>query len=144
MRVSLAVLFKLLIIGWASVWVAALPLFHTHLPGAFEKPVGLPHTVFSSDLPGEFTAFSHRTATDQAELSASAYNSQELGFVASAPLDDGKRKPLAPTASLVLAIVSPHALPASGLLRDLPPGQPEHSWSPDSHGLRAPPAPVSS
>ena len=102
MKASLVVLSRLLIIGWACVWVAALPLFHTHLPGAFEKPVGLPHTVFSSDLPGEFSAFSHRTAWDEAELSALAFHSQELGFVASASLDDGKRKPLGQSASVLL------------------------------------------
>jgi hypothetical protein len=144
MNASLAVLSKLLIVGWASVWVAALPLFHTHLPGAFEKGVGLPHTVFSSDLPGEFSVFSHhRTASDQAELSAPALHSPELGFVASASLDDGKRKPLGQTASLFLPSVSPDRLLAFRRVHAHPVILPEPGWSPDSHGLRAPPAPVS-
>ena len=143
MRASLVALSRLLIIGWATVWVAALPLFHTHLPGAFEKPVGLPHTVFSSDLPGEFSAFSHRTAWDEAELSALAFHSQELGFVASASLDDGKRKPLGQPTSVFLLPFTPPALLTPRLLYDLRVAQPETLWSSDSHGLRAPPPPVS-
>jgi len=140
MKASLVVLSRLLIIGWACVWVAALPLFHTHLPGAFEKSVGLPHTVFSSDLPGEFSAFSHRTAWDEAELSALAFHSQELGFVASASLDDGKRKPLGQSASVLLFHVSPPSLQTLQLLHDLPTAHPETFRSQDSHGLRAPPS----
>lgn len=143
MRASLVVLSRLLIIGWACVWVAALPLFHTHLPGAFEKPVGLPHTVFSSDLPGEFSAFSHRTAWDEAELSALAFHAQELGFVASASLDDGKRKPLGQSASVLLFRVIPLSLQTLQLLHELPAAHPQTFWSQDSHGLRAPPSAVS-
>ena len=142
-KASLVVLSRLLIIGWASVWVAALPLFHTHLPGAFEKSVGLPHTVFSSDLPGEFSAFSHRTAWDEAELSALAFNTQELGFIASASLDDGKRKPVGQTASVVLFRVTPPTLQTLHPLHDLPAVHPETLWPQDSHGLRAPPSPLS-
>lgn len=143
MKASVVVLSRLLIIGWGSVWIAALPLFHTHLPGAFEKPVGLAHTVFSSDLPGEFSAFSHRTARDEAELSALGFHSQELGFVASASLDDGKRKPLGQTASVLLFRVTPSSLQTLQLLHDLPAAHPETLRSQDSHGLRAPPSPIS-
>jgi hypothetical protein len=143
MKASLVVALRILIIGWASVWVVALPLFHTHLPGVLDKPVGLPHTVFSSDLPGEFSAFSHRTTTDEAEFSALAFHSQELGFVTSASLDDGKRKPLGHTASLFLAPVTPRSLPAIRLLEDLPALQPDSIYAPASHGLRAPPGPLS-
>jgi len=142
MKASLVVLSRLLIIGWASVWIAALPLFHTHLSGAFEKPVGLAHTVFSSDLPGEFSAFSHKTARDEAELSALAFHPQELGFVASASLDDSKRKPLGQTASVLLFPVTPSSLQTLQLLHDLPAAHPETLRSQDSHGLRAPPSPV--
>ena len=142
MRVSLIVLSRFLLIGWASVWVAALPLFHTHLPAVFETPVGLPHTVFSSDLPGEFSAFSHRTAWDETELTTLALNSQELGFVASASLDDGKRKPLGQTTSVFLLRVPPPSLLTFRLFHDLPVAQTEILWLPDSHGLRAPPFPV--
>jgi hypothetical protein len=141
MKGSLVILSKLLIIGWASVWIAALPLFHTHVPDAFEKPVGLPHTVFSSDLPGEFSAFNHRTAKDDSELSPLSFNSEELGFIASASLDDGKRKPLEQTACLFFFPVTASAHVAFRFLR--PVTQSDPLWSPHSYGLRAPPAPAS-
>ena len=143
MNASLLMLSRLLVIGWVCVWIAALPLFHTHVPDGLEKSLGVPHTVFSSDLPGEFSAFSHRTARDEAELSALGFHSQELGFVASASLDDGKRKPLGQTASVLLFRVTPSSLQTLQLLHDLPAAHPETLRSQDSHGLRAPPSPIS-
>lgn len=143
MKASIVVLSKLVIIGWASVWVAALPLFHTHLPGPFGMSASQPHTVFSVDLPGEFSAFNHRAAPDDAELSAPAFHTQELGFVASTTIDDGKRKPLAQTAFLFLAPVNALAPPIFRLLHHRPVADPDTPWASDSHGLRAPPAPVS-
>ena len=143
MKASLLILSRFLVIGWACVWVAALPLFHTHMPGVLDKPVGLPHTVFSSDLPGEFSAFSHRTASDDAEFSPLAFHSQELGFAASASLDDGKRKPFEHTASASLVPMNRPALLTIRLLHHLPLAQPETFRSFESHGLRAPPEPLS-
>ncbi|HKR80186.1 MAG TPA: hypothetical protein VJR69_10835 [Nitrospira sp.] len=143
MNASLLMLSRLLVIGWACVWSAALPLFHTHLPGGLEKSFAVPHTVFSSDLPGEFSAFSHRTAQDEAELSGFAFHSQELGFVASASSDDAKRKSPVQTASLLLLRVVPSVDPTFEQLPVASAIEPRRLWSEDSHGLRAPPSPVS-
>jgi hypothetical protein len=121
------------------VWAGALPLFHTHIPAALDKSGGLPHTVFSSDLPGEFAAFSHRTVSDEAELSAPTFHSQELGFAATASVD-GKRKPLEQTASASLHVIRP-AFVTVRLDHDLPLTQCDTLHSSDSHGLRAPPRP---
>ena len=46
----------LLTLVWVIIWIATVPLFHTHLPDASDltSPQGLAHTVFSPDLPGEF------------------------------------------------------------------------------------------
>ena len=143
MNASPPMLFRLLVIGWACVWIAALPLFHTHLPGGLEKSLAVPHTVFSSDLPGEFSAFSHRTAQDEAELSAFAFHSQELGFVASASSDDAKRKSPGQTASVLLLRVVPSADPTFERLPVASATEARRLWSEDSHGLRAPPSSVS-
>jgi hypothetical protein len=141
---AVAVLLRFLLIGWASVWIAALPLFHTHLPGIFQQPFGIPHTVFSPDLPGEYSAFSHQTVPDESRLSVLALHSPELGFVASAASvdEDGKRKPRSDRSiSLVPALIAPTL--ASQRIQVLPPLDPHTQWSSHSHGIRAPPAPVS-
>ena len=142
-RKAVAVLSRFLLIGWAGVWIAALPLFHTHLPSIFQQPVGIPHTVFSPDLPGEYLAFSHQTVPDESDLSVLASHSPELGFVASAELEeDGKRKPQSDgSLSLVPPLITPTL--SSQRVHDLPPLDPLTQWSPDSHGIRAPPAPIS-
>jgi hypothetical protein len=50
---------RLLILAWLMTWVTTVPLFHTHLPDTTDGPAslqgGLAHTVFSPDLPGEFS-----------------------------------------------------------------------------------------
>jgi hypothetical protein len=143
MNASLLMLSRLLVIGWVCVWIAALPLFHTHVPDGLEKSLGVPHTVFSSDLPGEFSAFSHRTAHDEAELSAFAFQFQELGFVASASSDDSHRKSPPQTASLLLRGVVSYTDPTFERLPVTSATEPLRLWSEDSHGLRAPPSPVS-
>jgi hypothetical protein len=141
-RSALIVLSRFLLIGWASVWIAALPLFHTHLPSIFQQPVGVPHTVFSPDLPGEFWAFNHQTAPDESDLSVLVMNSPELDFVASLE-EDGKRKSWEDGGSVLAVLLSSTACPQSRwvpppAIRDL-----HCRWSPFSHGLRAPPQPVS-
>src|SRR5690242_15664131 len=48
----------LLTLVWVITWVATVPLFHTHLPDVNDGRAshhGLAHTVFSPDLPGEFS-----------------------------------------------------------------------------------------
>ena len=139
MIASLLMLSRLLVIGWASLWIAALPLFHTHFPNALEKSLAVPHTVFSSDLPGEFSVFSHRTAQDESELSALAFHSQELGFVASASSDGGKRHSQGQTASAFLLPVIAFDPPTFEHLQVSSGVGPQYLWSPASHGLRAPP-----
>jgi hypothetical protein len=141
-RKPLHVLSQFLLIGWASVWITALPLFHTHLPGVFQQRVGLAHTVFSPDLPGEYRAFSHTTAHDETELSVLTSNSPELGFVASFE-EDGKRNLLYERNALLFGIFTPPTRLASQRVQELPIIVPKTRWSPDTHGLRAPPAPVS-
>ena len=141
-RKVLVVLSRLLLIGWASVWFTALPLFHTHLPGAFQQRLGLPHTVFSPDLPGEYWAFSHHTASDESQLSVLVFSSPELGFVASFE-EDGKRKPVF---ERIFGFLNPVVLPtilSSQRCEALSLTDPNTSWSSCSHGSRAPPSPVS-
>ena len=138
----LLTLSKFLLIVWASVWIAALPLFHTHLPSIFQQPVGLPHTVFSPDLPGEYWAFSHKTTPEEFDLSVLAFNSPELGFIASWENED-KKQPLWEQSSVLIVpsipppLLSPHGIQA------LPGVDPTLPDSSRIHGLRAPPAPVS-
>jgi hypothetical protein len=143
MNASLSMLSRVLVIGWACVWIGALPLFHTHLPGGLDQSLALAHTVFSSDLPGEFSAFSHRTAQDETELSALAYHFQELGFVASASSDDDKRKSPGQTVSAFLLPVIPSAALTLEQQHIAPVPAAQRLWSQDSHGLRAPPSLVS-
>ena len=143
MNASLLMLSRLLVIGWACVWSAALPLFHTHFSGELGKSLAMPHTVFSSDLPGEFSAFMHRTAQDESELSSFALNFQELGFVASASFDGDKRKAPGQTASVFVPSVVPSAAPTLEQLHDARVPESQGLWSRDSHGLRAPPSPIS-
>ena len=141
-RKTVAVLSRFLLIGWASVWIAALPLFHTHLPRVFQQPVGIPHKVFSPDLPGEYLVFSHPTAPDESELSVLGSHSPELGFVASAALEDEDGKPQSDrSVSLVPALIAP--MLAFQRVHDLPPLNLHTQWPPGSLGIRAPPAPVS-
>lgn len=143
MKASYIMLSRFFVIGWACVWVTALPLFHTHFSGELGKSLAMPHTVFSSDLPGEFSAFMHRTAQDESELSAFALNFQELGFVASASFDGDKRKAPGPTASVFLPRVVPSAAPTLEQLHVALVSESQRLWSQDSRGLRAPPSPVS-
>ena len=77
---------RILTLTWLVVWVLTVPLFHVHVPDAKAGPVylhsGLPHTVFSPDLPGEFSHFSitrdHRR--DSPDLSQVSLNYPELDF----------------------------------------------------------------
>jgi hypothetical protein len=80
---------RLLILMWVVTWVTTIPLFHTHLPDINDGPTsrqGLAHTVFSPDLPGEFSC-PHRNVL---HVSNRVSNSPELGFVLST--DDSKNR----------------------------------------------------
>ena len=78
---------RLLCVVWVITWVITVPLFHTHLPDISDGQAsqsGVAHTVFSPDLPGEFTRVSNAHHQDQfAHLSNWVFNSPELGFVLS-------------------------------------------------------------
>jgi hypothetical protein len=124
------------------VWIAALPLFHTHLPGDLDQAVGVPHTVFSRDLPGEYRAFHHKTTPNESDLSGLAPNSPELGFVASLG-EDGKRKPWEAGASLLAISIASPAYPGSQWIHQTAIIDLNSRWLPYSHGFRGPPAPVS-
>jgi hypothetical protein len=136
------VLSRLLLVGWASVWIAALPLFHTHLPSVFEQAVGVPHTVFSRDLPGEYWAFHHKATPNESDLSGLASNSPELGFVASLG-EDGKRKPWKEGDSVLAVPLAFPALPLTPWVSRAAILDAHSRWLPLNHGVRAPPAPVS-
>ena len=74
---------RLFILTWVILWVITVPLFHTHLPDVTYGPAslqgGLAHTVFSPDLPGEFSCAHDHLA----HVSTRVANSPELGFVLS-------------------------------------------------------------
>ena len=85
---------------WPITWLTAVPLFHIHLPDISNRQaaqVGVAHTVFSPDLPGEFSSFSNAKPEDPfPQLSHWVFNSQELGFVLSeGSKDREKGNPLA-------------------------------------------------
>jgi hypothetical protein len=91
----------LLTLAWVILWVAAVPLFHTHLPDVNDglaSHQGLAHTVFCPDLPGEFSS-PHRSAV---HLSTKSQNSPELGFVLSTE-DSKNRTEEEPSALYVLS-----------------------------------------
>lgn len=75
---------RLLILVWTVIWIATVPLFHTHLPDISDRAMstgGIAHTVFSPDLPGEFLRFSPANQGPFTHLSKRVLNSPELGFV---------------------------------------------------------------
>ena len=105
---------RLLVSGWVIIWVTTVPLFHTHLPDISDGQAsqsGVAHTVFSPDLPGEFSC----RHDNLAHLSKRVLNSPELDFVLSSERSkdrDGKQpsvlsilccllnRPLLPTAAI--------------------------------------------
>ena len=75
---------RLLILAWTVIWIATVPLFHTHLPDISDRAIstgGIAHTVFSPDLPGEFFRFSAASQGPSTHLSNRALHAPELGFV---------------------------------------------------------------
>jgi len=90
-----------LTLAWVILWVATVPLFHTHLPDVNDlaSRQGLAHTVFSPDLPGEFFC----AHSNGFQLSTRSQNSPELGFVLSTAEDSKNKTYQAPS---VLTIFS--------------------------------------
>src|SRR5215831_300701 len=73
-----------LVLAWTVIWIATVPLFHTHLPDISDRAIstgGIAHTVFSPDLPGEFFRFSAASQGPSTHLSNRALHAPELGFV---------------------------------------------------------------
>jgi hypothetical protein len=123
---------RLLVSVWVITWVTTIPLFHTHLPDIFDQQAsqnGVAHTVFSPDLPGEFSRFSSTNHHDQfAHLSSRVLNSPELDFVLSECSKDreGKQpsvfsilcclpnRPLLPTAAIESRAIPPGLLVLAG------------------------------
>ena len=104
---------RLLVSVWVIIWVTTVPLFHTHLPDISDRQAsqgGVAHTVFSPDLPGEFSC----RHDNLAHLAKRVLNSPELDFVLSECSKDreGKQpsvlsilcclpnRPLLPTAAI--------------------------------------------
>lgn len=132
---------RLLVSVWVITWVTTVPLFHTHLPDISDGQAsqsGVAHTVFSPDLPGEFSC----PHDNLAHLSKRVSNSPELDFVLSSERSkdrDGKQpsvlsilccllnRPLLPTAAIESCAIPRGLLVLAGL-----------------QGPRAPPSVVSS
>jgi hypothetical protein len=90
---------RLLVSVWVIIWVTTVPLFHIHLPDLSDRQAsqgGVPHTVFSRDLPGEFSRFSNANHHDHfAHMSSRVLNSPEFNFVISSERskDRGVKQP---------------------------------------------------
>jgi hypothetical protein len=85
---------RFLAVAWIITWVTTVPLFHVHIPDTTDRWSALrsggTHTVFTGDLPGEF---SHPFHDGFGHLSQRAVNSPELGFVVfNSKSDDEKAK----------------------------------------------------
>lgn len=79
---------------WLALWILTLPLFHIHTQTETQR--GIPHSVFSADLPGEYAPPStdsvagggqDQQSTKAARL-ASGSSYPELAFTASVPAKD--------------------------------------------------------
>src|SRR5262245_66198019 len=70
---------------WVTVWITTVPLFHIHLPDSTDSwsalQSGGAHTVFSPDLPGEFSVpFVSSHQQRSCSLSKRAVNSPEMSI----------------------------------------------------------------
>ena len=88
---------RLFVLAWLTIWIIAVPLFHTHVPdntdGWSALHSGGAHTVFTPDLPGEYSPPFHDNQPGRSsQLSGRAINSPELGIPISDDPDDHKIK----------------------------------------------------
>jgi hypothetical protein len=104
----------LLILAWVIIWLTTVPLLHIHLPDTTGGPAslqgGLAHTVFSPDLPGEFShSFNVAHQEHFFHVSNRVSNSPELGI---ALLDDNDAKKRKVRQASVLGVqpISPQLL----------------------------------
>lgn len=83
-----------LVLSWLAMWVLVLPLFHVHTQA--ENQRGIPHSVFSEDLPGEYASRSSDNGagrgkprhSDDAGRLSSGSSFPELAFTAPVPARD--------------------------------------------------------
>ena len=90
---------RLLILAWLTIWITALPLFHIHVPDTTDRwsalQSGGAHTVFTPDLPGEFSHPFHDSQQGHSgHLSNRAVNSPEIGIAILDDPDERKGKTL--------------------------------------------------
>jgi len=75
---------RLLIVAWLIIWVTSVPLYHIHIPDNTDRWSALQggaHTVFTPDLPGEFSPTWHDVLPGHfGHLSQRAVHSPELGI----------------------------------------------------------------
>ena len=132
----------LLTLVWVITWVATVPLFHTHLPDVSDELApqrGLAHTVFSPDLPGEFSC-AHR---DGFHLSTRSQNSPELAFVLSSAEDPNKGNYQEPSAFSICSWQFDRPLLAQSAVESRA-AQHKFDLLAGHRTPRAPPVPVSS
>ena len=117
-RIQINIQSRLLVLVWVIAWVTTVPLFHIHLPDISDRLAsqggGVAHTVFSPELPGEFSRFSHNQ-DHFTHLSSKVLNSPELGFVLSSAYS--KDREVAQTSALpvLLCLLYRPFLPAAAL-----------------------------
>jgi hypothetical protein len=90
---------RVLVLAWLITWATAFPLFHVHVPDTTDRwsilQSGGAHTVFTPDLPGEYShPFHDNQPEHSSHLSTRVVNSPELAIAATNETDDRKVKPL--------------------------------------------------
>ena len=138
---------RLLILSWVILWLTTVPLFHTHLPDLSDGPAsassGLAHTVFSSDLPGEFSRPAHVSEHEpSAHISNRISSSPELNFVLSSE-DPPSRRLGEPTIVGIGNCLSPRPFAAHSASKASTSRYRPHLFA-ARQGPRAPPVVVSS
>jgi hypothetical protein len=131
---------RLFTLVWVITWVTTVPLFHTHLPDVNDGLAGrhgLAHTVFSPDLPGEFSC----THSNVLHLSAKAQNTPELGFVISTNSPDRTLEELSAVYIFFSCVSERPVLADLAVVSHAPPPKTDRSSAPQSP--RAPPFIVS-
>jgi len=76
----------LLVLAWLIFWIITVPLFHIHIPDTTDPWSVLQssgaHTVFTPDLPGEFSSpFHNNHRGTSTHIGPRGVNSPELGIV---------------------------------------------------------------
>ena len=89
---------RLLLVAWLIPWISTAPLFHVHIPDntSWLSPhQSSVHTVFTPDLPGEYSRPSHEDRKRHVNhLSQRTVNAPELGIALFKDRKDQKEKRL--------------------------------------------------